>query len=98
MGWASTYIQQLKEGQTVKFRPKGNSMTGKINSGQLCTVEPATEYSVGDIALCKVNGQQYLHIVTAVQKNRYQISNNKGFVNGWTSANSMFGKCVKVED
>jgi hypothetical protein len=40
MGWATQYIAQLQEGETVQFRPRGNSMEGKISSGQLCTVEP----------------------------------------------------------
>ena len=40
MGWASDHIARLQDGETVQFRPKGNSMQGKIESGQLCTVEP----------------------------------------------------------
>jgi hypothetical protein len=38
MGWASQYIDQLNSGNTVSFRPRGSSMSGKIESGQLCTV------------------------------------------------------------
>ena len=41
MGWASHYIQKLQEGERVSFRPRGNSMSGKIESGQLVTLEPA---------------------------------------------------------
>jgi hypothetical protein len=40
MGWASRYIQKLRAGETVSFRPHGQSMTGRIESGQLCTVVP----------------------------------------------------------
>jgi hypothetical protein len=56
MGWATGYIARLKTGQTVAFRPRGQSMTGKIESGQLCTVEPIADVSVlqvGDIVLCR---------------------------------------------
>jgi hypothetical protein len=62
MGWATVYIDKLKKGETVQFRPRGNSMRGKIDSGQLCTVVPITAEAVevGDIVLCKVNGNQYL--------------------------------------
>jgi hypothetical protein len=61
MGWATPYIEKLRHGETVQFRPQGNSMAGKIESAQLCTVVPTTpaELSVGDIVLCKVNGFQY---------------------------------------
>ena len=99
MGWATPYIAQLQQGQTVQFRPRGHSMKGKVASGQLCTVEPVdpTTLQVGDIVLCKVNGTQYLHLVKAVQGDRFQIGNNRGHINGWVSANSIYGKCVRVE-
>jgi len=100
MGWAIQYIAKLKEGKTVSFRPRGNSMKGKIESGQLCTVEPVApeEITVGDIVLCKVNGREYLHLVKAIQGQRFQIGNNRGRINGWITANSIFGKCVSIED
>jgi hypothetical protein len=44
-------------------------MAGKIEPGQLCTVEPVDTalLAVGDIVLCKVNGREYLHLVKAIQ-------------------------------
>lgn len=100
MSWATYYIQKLKEGDTVQFRPRGNSMQGKISSGQLVTIEPISkkELSKGDIVLCKVNGNQYLHIIKAVQGDRYQIGNNKGRINGWVTKDSIYGICVRIED
>jgi hypothetical protein len=101
MGWATQYINQLQNGQTVEFRPRGNSMTGKIESGQLCSVEPVADPSflrVGDIVLCKVKGCQYLHSIKAIQGSRFQIGNNRGHINGWITANSIYGKCTKVEN
>jgi SOS-response transcriptional repressor LexA len=100
MGWATQPIKQLQHGETVQFRPRGNSMTGKIESGQLCTVEPiddANSLQVGDIVVCKVNGNQYIHLIKSIQGKRFQIGNNRGRINGWITANSIFGKCVKVE-
>ena len=99
MGWASAYIQQLRDGEQVSFRPRGNSMAGKIESGQLCTVEPVelSALRVGDIVLCKVNGREYLHLIKAIQGNRFQIGNNRGRINGWVSAGAIFGRCVKIE-
>src|SRR5438552_2622554 len=98
MGWATGYIAKLREGEQVSFRPRGNSMSGKIESGDLCTVRPvdATTLKVGDIVLCKVNGREYLHLVKAIQGPRFQIGNNRGRINGWVSANAIFGKCVSV--
>jgi hypothetical protein len=99
MGWASHYIVKLIAGETVSFRPRGNSMVGKIESGQLCTVEPVdpTELEVGEIVLCKVKGREYLHLIKAIQGERFQIGNNRGRINGWISGQSIYGRCIKVE-
>jgi hypothetical protein len=68
MGWADGHIARLAQGETVQFRPRGHSMTGKVNDGQLCTVTPLVgdhELVVGDIVLCRVKGSQYLHLIKA---------------------------------
>ena len=69
-------------------------MTGRIESGQLCTVAPIdpTMLEVGDIVLCKVAGNEYLHIVKAIRGHRYQIGNNRGFINGWIGPEHIYGK------
>ncbi len=99
MGWATSYIVNLAAGETVSFRPRGNSMTGKIESGQLCTVAPVNveDLRVGDIVLCKVNGQEYLHLIKAMQGERFQIGNNRGRINGWVGGKCIFGRCIRVE-
>lgn len=99
MGWATLYIDKLKQGETVQFRPRGNSMTGKIESGNLCTVAPAKkeELAVGDIVLCKVGGAQYLHLIKAKQGDRFQIGNNRGGINGWIGLNGIYGRCMRIE-
>lgn len=100
MGWASPHIAKLQAGETVSFRPRGHSMSGKIESGQLCTVEPVdfTTLTVGDIVLCKVSGSQYLHLVKAIQGERFQIGNNRGRINGWVGESGIYGRCTRVED
>jgi hypothetical protein len=98
MGWATKYIEQLSRGEAVKFRPRGNSMTGKIENGQLVTVQPIGDkkLGIGDIVLCKVNGVQYLHLIKAISGDRFQIGNNRGRINGWTSRRNLFGIVVTV--
>lgn len=99
MSWAKYYIQDLEAGKTVRFRPRGPSMKGRIESGQLVTVEPITEKTqlrIGDIVLCKVRGKQYLHLIKGVREGLYLIGNNIGGINGWTS--KIYGKVTAVED
>jgi hypothetical protein len=75
-------------------------MAPKIHSGQLCTVVPAdpTTLVVGDIVLCKVKGAEYLHLVNAIQDGRFQIGNNRGFINGWVAAHAIYGRLLSVAD
>lgn len=74
-------------------------MSPKIESGQLCTIAPVDtrELEVGDIVLCKVGGVEYLHLVKAVQGERFQIGNNRGRINGWVGASAIFGRLIRVE-
>jgi len=100
MSWADNYIAKLLKGETVQFRPRGNSMVPLINSGDLVTVVMATKgtVKVGDIVLCKVKGSQYLHLVKAIDGDRYQIGNNRGGINGWTPGGNIYGRVTKVEE
>jgi hypothetical protein len=100
MSWANRYIAKLSNGEAVQFRPRGGSMKCKVESGQLVTVEPCeAEYlSKGDIVLCKVGRSQYLHIVKSIKEGRFQIGNNIGRINGWVGPDSIFGKCIRVEN
>lgn len=96
MGWASHHIEKLRAGQVVTCRPHGNSMTPKVNSGDLCTIEPIKETPVrqGDIVLCTVGGRQLLHLVSAVKGERYQISNNHGHINGYVGLAQIHGRLI----
>ncbi len=99
MSWASGHITKLQQGETVSFRPHGGSMTGRIESGQLCTVAPvdSSMLQVGDIVLCRVHGSDYIHLIKAIQDGRFQIGNNRGGINGWIGGNAIFGKCISIE-
>lgn len=80
--------------EEVSFTTHGSSMTPKIESGDWVTVErvdPAT-VKKGDIVLARVNGKFYLHLVSAVEKDRVQISNNHKHVNGWTPRSNVIAR------
>ena len=100
MAWADNYVKRLQAGETVQFRPRGDSMRPRIASGQLVTVEPITSFFMlrcGDVVLCRVAGAEYLHLITAIQGERFQIGNNRGHINGWVTSRQIFGRCVSVE-
>lgn len=92
-------MKRLQAGETVQTRLSGNSMTPRIKSRQLVTIEPVSLAQVeeGDAVFCKVNGNFYLHLVTKKGADgRVMISNNHGHDNGWTR--NVYGKLIKVED
>ena len=99
MGWANMAIEQLKKGQSVKIKPRGHSMTGKVNDGDSVTLavcDPTT-LKVGDIVLVRVKGNVYLHLIKATDGQRFLIGNNRGGINGWVGPNCIYGLAVAVE-
>jgi hypothetical protein len=103
MTWADRTIAELKEGRRASCRPHGNSMKGRISSGQLVTLDPIVEEPhLGEAVMCKVKGNQYIHLVKAIKghgdKRQYLIGNNKGGTNGWIGLQAIFGRVVDVAD
>lgn len=94
---------KLASGETVQFRPRGNSMQPRIKSGQLVTVEPCQPEDIkpGDIVFCRVKGNHYVHLVQSIQRKmagwRFQIGNMRNHTNGTVGENCIFGKVVRVE-
>ena len=74
-------------------------MSGKIDSGQLCTVIPAKteDLKVGDIVLVRVRGRVYLHLIKAVDGRRFLIGNNHGGINGWIGPHAIYGIATRIE-
>lgn len=96
------FVQRLAQGETVQFRPRGNSMKPKILSGEQVTISPSVDdVIVGDIVFCKVRGCYYVHLVKAMkgadENKSFQIGNNHGKTNGWISRSNLFGKVIRIE-
>ena len=95
-------LKTLLEKGEVTWKPHGNSMTPKIDSGDQVVVKKVdlAALRVGDVVYAKVKGSYYLHLLSAIDEsgNRYQISNNHGHVNGWVTADNVFGLCVQIKE
>jgi hypothetical protein len=74
-------------------------MSGRIESGQLCTVAPVDPgtVAVGDIVLCTVGEHAYLHIIHAIVEGRFLIGNTHGHMNGWVDAADIHGRCIGAQ-
>ena len=99
MSWAKFAKEALARGETVQIRPRGHSMTGRVNDGDLVTVAPCDlgTLGVGDVVLVRARGADYLHLIKARDGNRFLIGNNRGGTNGWVGPQAIYGKAVKVE-
>lgn len=95
-------IENLKEGNLARIRPKGNSMVPRIHSGDTVILEPITDLGNlrrNQIVLARVKGNILLHKISAIERRgnsvyRFQISNNHGRVNGWAS--EVYGRVLRV--
>lgn len=100
MGWAINHIKKLQARQIVQFKPRGNSMSGVIESGDTVMIEPISKETLpllcGDIVLCKVKGKEYLHRIKAIKGKQFQIGNTHGKINGWITINSIYGVCTDI--
>ena len=83
------------------IQPRGNSMSPKVKSGAKVYLQPIADPAAltkDDIVLVKVAGKVYLHLVSASDNNRVQISNNRGHINGWVPRTSIYGIATRVEN
>ena len=76
-------------------------MSPKVESGAEVVLSPIADASLlqtGDIVLVAIGRKVYLHLISAADKNRVQISNNQGHVNGWVGRQSVYGRAVYINN
>lgn len=102
MGWADRAIAQLHAGELARCRPHGGSMRGRIESGQLVTLDPHVEPEIGHAVLCRLRGNVLVHLIKAIEghgaKRQFLIANNLGKTNGWVRRGAIYGVVTRVED
>jgi hypothetical protein len=101
MGWVTEAINELRQGKTARVRPQGGSMRGRIESGQLVTLEPlpdSAKLAVEDVVLVRWKGNYILHIIKEIRDNEILIGNNLGKINGWASKADVIAIVTAVED
>lgn len=93
-------IKILEEKGSVIIRCNGNSMRPIIAPQEAIHLRKVlpSQIRVGDAVFCRINGNLQVHKVSAIDLERFQISNNKGWVNGWIGYNCIYGLAVQIED
>lgn len=94
MGWVNDARRALAAGRCVSVRPVGGSMRGRVESGELVTLEPVdpADVSVGDVVLVAWRGNWLLHLVLERGPEGLSIGNNLGKVNGWVTPSAVLGR------
>lgn len=99
MSWVKEALNNINEGKPAKVRPHGGSMRGRIESGQLVTIKPASfaDVEIDDVVFIKWKGNYLLHLVKEKADDQILVGNNLGKINGWAPANSILGRVINVE-
>ena len=100
MGWVKEALAQFEEKDTCQVRPLGGSMRGRIESGQLVTIQKvdAQEVELEDAIFVKWKNSYLLHLAKEITDTGILIGNNLGKINGWIPRENVIGKVIKVED
>ena len=99
MGWVKDALKQLAETGECQIRPQGGSMRGRIESGQLVTLQHIDPLmiQVDDVALVKWKGNYLLHLIKEIKESQVLIGNNLGKTNGWIPIKDVIAKVVVVD-
>lgn len=102
MSWANRTITELQAGRVAQCRPHGGSMRGRIESGQLVTLDPTIEPGIDDAVMCRCKRNVFVHLVKAIRghgdQRQFQIGNNRGGINGWIGRAAIYGVVTEVSD
>ena len=94
MSWVKQARRALARGESVTVRPHGGSMRGRIESGDLVRLVPASvdDIQPDDIVFVRWKGNYLLHLALKVESSCILIGNNLGKINGWVRAADALGK------
>ncbi len=90
-------MERLQNSLSAEVRPRGHSMKGLIDDGDLVTLEPllSHELAPGDIVLVRVPGKRFSHIVlhkiVSVEEGIFLIGSHQGRIDGWVERADIYG-------
>ena len=99
MGWATGYIEKLRGGETVSFRPKETRWLVRSNRANsvlwlLCSRIPSES---GTSCCAKSTGENIPAFDQGDSGTAIQIGNNRGRINGWVTASAIFGSVFELK-
>ncbi|MEO1052767.1 MAG: hypothetical protein AAFX87_19185 [Bacteroidota bacterium] len=100
MSWVKEALNGLSEHAVCQVRPRGGSMRGRIEDGQLVTIQKieGSKVRVDDVVFVKWKGNYLLHLAKDIKEKQVLIGNNLGKINGWIPLENVLGKVIQVKD
>ena len=92
-------VERLVRGGVGEMRPRGNSMVPITRGRQLMRSElvGGGPVAVAMVVLAEVHNRCCPHKVVGARGDRVQIGTNRGFVNGWTTRDRVYGVATRVD-
>ena len=88
----------LKEGRTVEFKVKGNSMLPFFKHEKtIVTLEKPTNYKKRDVVLAKYNDLVLLHRIIKIKNNIYTLRGDGLISKEYVKINDIYGKVVSFK-
>jgi|SRR5690554_237283 len=88
----------LKEGRTVEFKVKGNSMLPFFKHEKtIVTLEKPTNYKKHDVIIAKYNDLVVLHRIIKIKNNIYTLRGDGLISKEYVKINDIYGKVVSFK-
>ena len=88
----------LKEGKTVEFKVKGNSMLPFFKHEKtIVTLEKPTNYKKHDVIIAKYNDLVVLHRIIKIKNNIYTLRGDGLISKEYVKINDIYGKVVSFK-
>jgi hypothetical protein len=92
------WVKGLKEGRAMRLLPRGGSMIPFVRAGDLVTIVPGKPCRVGDVILCRRDGNLVLHRVVGKKDGKIITKGDAlGYADGPVAPQDILGQAVFAE-
>lgn len=100
MAWYRNIVDSLRACNSADVIHRGDSMSGRIENGQIATIEPVRDraVSVGDLVFVFCQGGYLVREIGEIANLQFRIVDRTGHTVGWTEWHNILGIVSRVTD
>ncbi len=92
------WLAGLLQGRTMRFRPRGRSMTPLLRDGDVVTIAPGKRCRIGDVVLFRIGEALILHRVVAKFSGRVGTKGDAlGRLDATVTPRDILGRAIRRE-